>query len=366
MKKFIKKSFAVLVFWSVFAAIVAPCPVFGEELRILTWEGYAPAKHIEIFRQLVRNKYDFDLNITVKYVSDPDEFYKAVRNKKADIFTPAHNLPKDPRYKFIKGKLTLPLDLRNIPYHKDLIPALQKADYFSKGGQLYVVPFMYGPYGLAYNTGLVKEEPKSWNVLWDPKYAGKYAISSDYYEANIFSAALSMGIDKIRIAQYDSVFSPELLGKLKYLVKNAKSLWTGVDSADTLQGLSLATAWGFSFPELKKRGEIWKMGSPGEGTTGWIDCWMISHTLRDKPKLKRIAEEWINYVIAPDFQLDVCVRTLGSAPVNLTIKEQLTPEEIRTFHLDEPNYFQDKFLPWEILDKHTRKGFKLLWKKATR
>lgn len=355
-----------ILFMGMLIAVFSITSAFAEELRMMTWEGYAPEKHVGIFRQLVREKYGVELNLSIKYISNPDEFYKGVRNKRVDIFSPTHNIPKDPKYKFIKGKLALPIDLNHIPHYKEMIPSFQKADYFTEGGQVYVVPFLYGPYGLAYNTGILKETPMTWNILWDPKYARKYAISSDYYEVNIFTTALAMGVDKDKIHHYDAVYSHDMVDKLKHLVKNAGKLWTGVDTADDLQGLSLAAAWGFSFAELKKRGEVWKMSDPEEGSAGWIDCWMISHTLRNKPKLKRIAEEWINYAISPEFQLNVAVRELSSGPVNLTIKDQLTPEEREAFHLNNPNYFQNKFLPWKILDRRTRRGFKLLWKKATR
>jgi len=240
----------------------------------------------------------------------------------------------------------------------------KKADYITEKGQVFGVPFTYAPYGLAYNTGIVKESPKTWNVFWDPKYAKKYSVSSDMYELNIFITALAMGVERSKLARYDTIRTPEFFDKLKYFAQNAGSFWGGVDTADNLQGKSLATAWGFSFSELRKKGEIWKTANPKEGTPGGIGNFMISHTLRTKPKLKRIAEEWLNYVIAPDFQINVVIRKLNTSPVNLAIKDKLTPEEIETFHLDDPNYFEEKLIPYDILDNRTRKGAELLWKKS--
>jgi spermidine/putrescine transport system substrate-binding protein len=106
------------------------------------------------------------------------------------------------------------------------------------------------------------------------------------------------------------------------------------------------------------------MASPEEGSTAYIDAWMVSHTLRENPTLKRLAEAWIDYTISPDFQVEQVVRTLNNFPVNTTIVDRLTPEEIAAFHLNEPEYFQEYFIPWEVLDKKNSKGFELLWKKA--
>ena len=108
------------------------------------------------------------------------------------------------------------------------------------------------------------------------------------------------------------------------------------------------------------------MATPEEGSTAYIDCWMLSHTLRNKPKLKQIAEAWIDYTISPDFQVEQVVRTLNNFPVNFSITDRITPEETSVFHVDDPTYFQNNFIPWEILDRNTRKGFELIWKKATR
>lgn len=336
----------------------------AEELRIMTFKGTDPPEAIEAFKTLVKEKHGVDLNLVISYVSSLSEFYKALRNKETDIINCSHNLPRDPRYRFISGKLIIPVDLNNVPNYKDLIPSFQKADYITENGQVYGVPFTYAPYGLAYNTNIVKTPPASWNVFWDPQYKGKYAINSGMYDLNVFIAALSMGIDKSKIGDYNTVYSPEFLEKLRYLAQNAKSFWGSVDTADNLQGASLATAWGFSFAELKERGEIWEFANPKEGTPGGIGNYMISHTLRNQPKLRRIAEEWLNYVISPYFQVNIIARKLGTAVVNRSVRDQLTPEEIKAFHLDDPNYFQERLIPWPVLDNKSRKGFELLWQKA--
>lgn len=239
---------------------VGEAPAFAEELRMMVWKRWVPEKHVKAFRQLVRNKYGTDLKITIRYLSEPDELYKALRKGEVDIVPPPHNIPKDPKARLIRGKLVLPVNLDNIPNYKNLIPALQKADYITEDGQVYGIPLKYGCYGLAYNTGRIKNAPKSWNILWEPEYAGKYTIISDYYEINIFTAALAMGIDKSRIGRYDAVRSSEFFSKLKYLVKNAKSLWLSSETPDDLQGLPLSAALGYSFKGLKERGEIWKNG----------------------------------------------------------------------------------------------------------
>lgn len=363
--KFTKRLMAIICLTaSLFGVMFDPSEILAEELRMLTFKGTDPPEAIEAFKTLVKEKYGVDLNISISYVSDHDSIYKALRSRTTDIVNGPHNMPKDPRYKLIRGKLIVPVDLNNVPNYKDLIPSFQKADYITESGKVYGVPFTYAPYGLAYNTDIVKTPPKSWDVFWKPEYKGKYSISSEMCEQNIFVTALSMGIDKSKIGQYKSVYSPEFSERLRYFVQNAKSYWIGVDTADKLEGSALATAWGFSFNELKKRGEIWMFADPEEGCPGAIGNYMIGHTLRNKPKLRRIAEEWLNYVISPDFQVNIVARKLSTSVVNVSVSDQLTSEEIKAFHLDDPGYFRERLIPYPALDNRSRKGFELLWKKA--
>ena len=148
--------------------------------------------------------------------------------------------------------------------------------------------------------------------------------------------------------------------KLNQLAANSAPMWEGVDTPEKLKGLSLAIVWGFSFPALAELGQIWKIAEPKEGTTGWVDNFMISHTLENKPKLKMIAEEWLNYTLSDAYQL-YDVRGLACAPVTTTIKSKLTPEEITAFNLDDPKHFQNNRILWKILEKKDRKGLERLW-----
>jgi len=347
--------------------LIATCSIssaWSEELRLLCWEGYATDQYTKKFEQYIKQKYQLDLNISVTNVSDPQEFFDGIRGKDFDLISPAHNIPKSARWAFIEKKLVLPINLSNVPNYKHIIPALKKADYITEDGLVYGVPIVYGHYGLAYNTEIIEEEPESWDIFWDPQYADKYAISADYHEANIYITALAMGYEKSEIFEFSGLRdNKELQQRLAKLASNAKSYWVGVDKAEDIKDLALATAWGFSFGELNKKSEKWKFASPKEGVTGWIDNWLIGYSLEGRPTLKRIAEEWINYSIGPEMQV-AYVHDIRQFPVNLTIKNLLSPEDVEKFGLNNPDYFQENFIPWKILSIDDQYGFESLWKHA--
>ncbi|MBI9019337.1 MAG: extracellular solute-binding protein [Phycisphaerae bacterium] len=334
-------------------------------LRMLIWEGYAPKDLEKAFAQEIKNKYDIDVSFEKTFVSNPDEFSVALKKDKADIISPSHHQPKDEQYKLITGKLTLALDMDKIPNYSNVLPALQKADYITVSDKVYGIPVVRGPYGLVYNTTIIKEEPKSWNIFFDPQYKDKYTISGDFYEANVFTVALACGVSEKDIFNPAKVAKPEVTEKLKIFAENAHSFWIGVDTEKDLKGLALATSWGFSLPALKKLGEEWKLATPDEGTTGWVDNFMLSSRVSADPTKLKIAYEWLNFVLSDQYQT-YCVRGLGCPPVTTSVKGKLKKEEIAKYHLDDPNYFANNIILWQPLKKAHRAAYEMLWKKASK
>ncbi len=106
------------------------------------------------------------------------------------------------------------------------------------------------------------------------------------------------------------------------------------------------------------------MAEPKEGTTAWVDNFMLGYALEDQPLLRQIAEEWLNMVLSDEFQLNAVVRGKGVIPIITTLADKLTPEEIARFHLDDPTHFTNNRILWPTLSRKNRNGLKRLWDKA--
>jgi spermidine/putrescine-binding protein len=345
---------------------LAPDYVFAENqqiLRLLVWEGYAPETQREKFRQFIFEKYTIDVILKVAYIKDAEDGFAALRLKKADIVSPAHNRINDKRFKMIDSGLLLPLNLDNLPNYQQLNPSFKQLTHLVKDSVHYGLPFAWGPYGLVYNTEVFDEAPQSWNVLWDPKYKGQYSVA-DYGEINIYLSALAMGYDKTALGDFDRLNNKAFKVKLAALLGNAKSLWIGVDTANDLLQNKLASSWGFSLPELKRRGEIWKWAYPKEGVPGWIDNHVLSQELANKPKLKRIAEEWINFTISSEFQTSVLVEALSTNPVNMLTVETASKIQKQGFYAKSLNEPEALIVLMPELDRRTRNGIDNLWNEA--
>jgi len=333
-------------------------------LNIHCWEGYTKP-YEEGFVRYIKEKENVYVVLNITNVSDPDEFWQVARSQQADLISPAHNIPKSNKWPFIQNKMAAPVDLAHVPNYKYLLPFLKKSKFVTEGGAVYGVPYTMGPYGLAYNADFVKE-PTSWDVLWEPSAKKKYTISKDYSDANIYVTALTLGASYADL--YDSntlvkkVEKKSLQSKLSYLAENAYSLWEGTADPREFNELHYAATWGYAVASANKRGLNWKMARPKEGTTMWVDHWVMTRGVLADPLKKKIAELWMNYCLSVDLQVGV-IRNWGVSPVVTNLGDAITPLERETFAVGDLAYWQNLSL-WDHQDIRTVNTNALLWEHA--
>jgi len=338
---------------------------FEDNLKLLVWEGYTPKEYVEQFENEIEIRFGRKVKLYITYAGSVEDFYDAIREKSFDLVTISHHTIKDERFNYIEKKLIIPFNLNNISNHVNVIPDLKMASYHSHKGEVYGIPVANGPYGLAYNTSILKQAPKSWKIFWDPAYKNKYVIGAHEYLYNINIAALAMGYPKNDINSFDTLNNKKFRSKLKQLTLNSHSLWIGVDKSEDLLGMSFATSWGDSLSSLRRNGEIWKMADPVEGTMWWIDEYALTQALLDKPFIKKVAEEWINKSLSPTFQVDHLVREVGIYPVVTNIIDKLTDDEKNKIQISSiPGAFTDKRILQNTYSQRDRNGLKLLWDEA--
>jgi hypothetical protein len=85
----------------------------------------------------------------------------------------------DASLRLIYGGDVEPVNIKLIPDWKNFIPQLKSPSHNTVKGVHYGVSLQWGPNTLIYNTNLVKPAPKSWSVLYDPKYKGKISVPNN-------------------------------------------------------------------------------------------------------------------------------------------------------------------------------------------
>ncbi len=355
-------SFMVLfVFVIMVTFTVQSSQAADETIRITCWEGYAKP-FVDNFKKLVKGEYNIDVDVSIYNPTDQDEFYMAAKNGTADLISPPADLAKTPRF-YCFGKdnyLLSPIDLNHVPNFKNMLPFFKEDKSLIFDGKRYGLPYNCGPYGLAYNTDAVKEAPTSWNILWQPDYAGKYTINNNFHKCNIWITALSLGYTYDDIFDINKLDRDKVQTKLNKLAENAKSLWDGAANPDEFPELSLATTWGFAAQQANLKGGHWLIASPKEGGTAWIDYWCITQAA--KGLVKRLCERWINYQLSEKVQVQV-VKSQGVSPVVNNVGDMVTPEEKKLFHVGDNEYFKTVAI-WQVMSEETEKAFGEMWEEA--
>jgi spermidine/putrescine transport system substrate-binding protein len=301
----------------------------SKTLSMLIWEGYAEKEWVKPFEE------KYGVQITATYIGSTDEmFAKMVAGKGSGYDLIAGNIGQMDQ--FAEAKVIIPLDMSKIPEYQNMDPRFRKSTEKITviGGKQWVVPFVYGDLPLLYNADVVKPAPTSWAILWDPKYKGRLSVI-DEAQVSIPIAAMVLGFPdpfKLTDSQLEQckqklIEQKPLLRKYHVGFGEEQNLFLSKEVVACVSHGTMSTM------VLRDKGMNVAEGNPKEGLLGWCDGWSISAGAQDKG----LAYTWINYCISKDVQVDVLRKSLYPV-VNRKVVSELTPNEIKAFHMDDPEY----------------------------
>ncbi len=311
-------------------------------LRVTGWDVYADPEN---------------MNKTIGYKSFADEYgvqieFKPLKNLDEIVDTAESHSEYDVFIISNEGirllhdmGLVMPMDLRQLPNYLSLHPSLRYTEWALFESRNYAVPWAWGPTGLLYDTDVLTVATDSWNVLWDPEYRGRVSLWDDV--SMIWTTALMLG--------YQNVYSltREQLGTVKEKLFELNGLVHSYYNGEVQEldfiikgNVVVLNSWFDPSSRLSdKHGRNFKMVIPKEGAVGMFDSYLISK----KTHNKTLAHKFINHQISPAVQQQM-VRLTGLAPANIETLSLLTPEEIKAWHLDEPDYF-NRMLLWDHMPR---------------
>ena len=332
---------------------------FAVTLNVLEWEGYiSPFK--EEFTTYAKSKgMDVELNIIEPYITDPELIFNKMRVQAADVTTPTHNYYKMNQDKLIQ--VLQPIDFSKLSNYSKVLASLRSSQYDQTKAGKYSVPLLGGSYGLAYNASK-RAEPKSWEELWLPENKGKFAITGDQFEANIYTTMLVLGYPPESFYDIDSTkFDiPKIEAKLNTLVANADSFWGGMADVERMKELELVTTYWFAVAAANQGGQNWKLADPKEGQTVWLDTLAIGKHLSGE-KLDA-AYLLMDFMISEPVQKRL-LEMYGSIIVNGDTVKLLDPQLAKDARVGDESFFSEQYL-WRPLNTRTRNIYKQMWTKA--
>ena len=333
------------------ALVSSACTKKEESLSLLVWEGYADPATVHAFEESRHCK------VTATYMGTSDELVAKLRGGSAsnyDVISPSSDVATS----IARTGLAAPLDLSKLPTYPQLSAKLRDLPLVKANGQVYGVPFMWGPNPLLYDTTAFAQPPDSWTIFWNPKYKGKIAVWDDL--STVYMAAQILGYDKPDPSQLYNLTDEQLAAVKKKLIElkpNVRKMWSsGGELTNLFQNheVVLAMGWPLNTNDLRKLNFPIGETIPKENTTGWIDHLMITSA----SSRKELAHAFLEYMIQAQTQKLVTDRT-HYTPANPGAAQFLTPEEMKGLHLDNPEAYMQRIYFWQ--DVARRAKYNEIW-----
>jgi spermidine/putrescine-binding protein len=330
------------------AIIVAAggCAKKTPTLSLLVWEGYADPSYIRAFEE------SHNCKISASYMGSSDELVAKLRGGSAsnyDVISPS----SDVATMIASSGLAAPLDLAKLPAYPQLSERLRNMPLVRVNGNVYGVPFTWGPNPLLYDTTYFAKAPDSWAVLWDPKLKGKISAWDEL--STMYMAAQVLGYDKPDPDHIYNLSDAELDNVRKKLIElkpNIRKFWsTGGELTNLFENHEIVASmgWPLTTNQLRKTGFPIGETIPKENTTGWIDHLMITSASENK----EVATEFLQYMIEAKTQKMVTDVT-GYDPANPGAAEFMTDEQRKSLHLDNVNEYMTRIYFWQNVPRRDK------------
>ncbi len=276
MKKIILLSLLVLL--SVTAA--AGCSSGGKKtsdrsLIVFNYGDYIDRDVLDLFEKETGIKVEYEEYIT------PEDMYTKYKSGVIpyDVICTSDYMIE----KMIKEGQVMELEWDKMEYKDNLDPVyLDFCREFDPGNK-HAAPYLFGTVGILYNTDQVKEEVKSWGILWDKKYKKDIIMENSMrdaflvplkwkgYSLNTKDPAL------LREAQKMLIDQKPLVGA--YLVDESRDTMIAGDA-------SLAVVYSGDATEAMEASDQLDYAVPEEGTNIWFDCWFIPKSSKHREEAR--------------------------------------------------------------------------------
>jgi putative spermidine/putrescine transport system substrate-binding protein/spermidine/putrescine transport system substrate-binding protein len=317
---------------SMTTAVLPTAAAGAVTLRVASWEGYAGPKAAAAFAAAYKKKTGVTVNVVQAHTMQTnDELLTLIGSKQLDVISPTSDWTKA----FIRKGLVVPVNLANVPNYNKISPSFRNSSDLSDGGKVYGVPLDYGNMVLAYDSKAFPTPPASWSVLTDPKFKGKVTLWDDA------TTGIALGAQMAGLRNLYTLSDADLAKAKAQLMKvrpNIGSFWGTASDAAKLYTSGKAVVgndWGLGVQQANGGSAKGRFGFtiPKEGSTAWIDAWMITKNCKNKA----VAEAWIDFTLSPQgqkLQADVS----SFAPVNPETVSLLSPMQVEQFRLNNRNW----------------------------
>ena len=358
-------------FWAAAAVAVGSCVISiailgvpgaengGGTLKVYNWGEYIDEDVITQFED------ETGISVIYDVFETNEEMYPVVEagGVKYDVVCPSDYMIQ----RMIDNNILAELDYDNIPNADQIGDPYWKMSQGFDPDNKYSVPYCWGTVGILYNKQMLEQlgvpEPTSWADLWDSKLADEILMQNSIRDA--FMIALKQKGYSLNTSD------PEELAQARDMLIEQKPLVQAyvIDQVrDKMINGEAAEGVIYSGEMLYIQEQIQELDLnydleyvvPDEGTTLWIDSWVIPKNAENK----EAAEQWINFMCRPDIAKKNFDYITYSTP-NEAARELIEDESIRNSEIAFPDLSKyDNLETFQYLGTEADQVYGDLWNKV--
>ena len=312
-------------------------------LSLIAWEGYAQPQWVKPFTAATGCK------VSVKYAGSSSEMVSLMANGGGQYDLVSASGDADLR--LIYGGDVKPINIKLIPSWSEFHPFLQSPPFNTINGVHYGISYEFGPNVLLYSTKVFPKAPKSWSVLYNPKYKGKITVPDNPIQ--IADAALYLSkiepslhiTNPYELTEHQFTDAVSLMKEEHPLIKKYWDLASQEISLFQNGEAVVGAAWPYQTNTLVAAGAKVADTIPSQGATGWADTWLLA---KDAPD-PNCAYKWMAYVSTPKIQAEEAVY-FGETPANTlacAIMNTLQKGACAAYHANAPEAYFSTIKFWQ-------------------
>jgi putative spermidine/putrescine transport system substrate-binding protein len=245
---------------------------------------------LALWRKTVDEEFVKQTGAKVDYLvgAHPDRFVRL----RASVPNPAFHVYIS-KADFVARAATLnllePMSAELVPNYASVAPAFKSP---------HSVAYQYTAEGILYNPK-VMSAPKSWSVLWDPKYKGKVALNR--FVDRMIMMASSQATKGKSLEDEEAAWA-----LIEKLVKDqAGRLPPSSEQLGQMfqqDEVSVGTYWQARASQWKKDGLPLDFAVPEEGAIA--ESWHLAIPRGTPPEQRQLAAKWINIALGPTYSVE--------------------------------------------------------------
>lgn len=265
------------------ALLLVPALASAQEVvNVFNWEDYIDEDVLQLFEEETGIHVNY-----MRFTTNEDMLVQVEANPGAfDVVFPSEYCVER-----LTGKgLLSEINYANIPNFANIKSSLLNPSYDANNA--HSVPYQWGTLGILYNTEKVDaEDVKTWNVLWNPKYAGEVLMMNSIRDA--------MGIAlKLQGYSMNSTDYAQLRSAADLLIQQKTSGMVKAYGLDEFKDkmvageAALAVVYSGDAEYAIELNDQLAYCVPQEGSNVWVDCAVIPAAAKNKAN----AEAFINFL----------------------------------------------------------------------